>query len=172
MSARTLLTVLALLAVPVSARGLTVNEIIALSRSGVADVVLTALIDADRTIFTLTAGQILELRDAGVSEAVVLKMLGSRKEFETPPPIAEAAAPQASAASETEGTASPQEAPLVMVPYYIWYPVYIDTRGAHHDRHHGDHAGHDDRHHARPDKERAPGKRLPLGTIRDGDFVR
>src|SRR5687767_10171074 len=85
---------LMVLTVPATARAVTLTDIIALSRAGVADVVLSALIDADRTIFTLTPDQILELRGAGVSDAVVLKMIGTRQEFEpTPPPIVEPSAP-------------------------------------------------------------------------------
>src|SRR5262245_36783100 len=72
---------------PMAASAVTLQDVVALSHAGVPDTVMTALIDADHTVFTLDAAQLLELRAAGVSETVLLKMLRSRQEFE-PQPIA------------------------------------------------------------------------------------
>jgi hypothetical protein len=95
MTLRAMLFAVAVLAVPAAADAVTIRDIIALSKAGLSDEVLTAVIDADRTIFTLDAEQILELRKAGVSDAVLLKMVRSRREFEAspPPPPQETAAP-------------------------------------------------------------------------------
>jgi hypothetical protein len=75
----------ALTVLPATADAITIRDIIALSKAGLPDEILAAVIEADRTIFTLDAEQILELRRAGVSDAVLLKMVRSRREFDTPP---------------------------------------------------------------------------------------
>jgi hypothetical protein len=80
-----MLVLVALALVPSGAHAVTVRDIIALSKAGLPDEILSAVIDADRTIFTLDAEQILELRRAGVSDAVLLKMVRSRREFEPTP---------------------------------------------------------------------------------------
>jgi hypothetical protein len=85
MTLRATLLVFAVLALPAVADAITIRDIIALTKAGLPDEVLTAVIEADRTIFTLDAEQILELRKAGVSDAVLLKMVRSRREFEPAP---------------------------------------------------------------------------------------
>src|SRR5688572_18528357 len=75
-----------LVCVPAVARAVTVDDIIALSKSGVGEEILVAVIDADRTIFTLTRDQIVALQKAGVPAVVIVKMLGSAREFADPVP--------------------------------------------------------------------------------------
>jgi hypothetical protein len=100
-----MLILLALVALPVAADAVTIRDIIALAKAGLSDEILSAVIEADRTIFTLDAEQILELRRAGVSDAVLLKMVRSRREFEPPP-----------ASTEASAEAAPQEvAPQVVI---------------------------------------------------------
>jgi hypothetical protein len=86
---RTVLALFVLIALPSAAGAVTLRDIIELSKAGLPDDVLAAVIDADRTIFTLDKDQILELRKAGVSKAVLLKMLATRREFDEPPPADE-----------------------------------------------------------------------------------
>lgn len=119
------LLLLFVIGAPSGAAAVTVREIVELTKAGLPDEVLTALIDADRTIFTLDADQILELRKAGVSEAVLVKMLRSRREFEerpapVAPPVAEAA-PQVVIIG-----AQPVQAPpvTVVVPYVVGFPIW------------------------------------------------
>ena len=71
-----------LLLAPAQARAVTVEDIVALSRAGVADSVLIAVIDADQTVFELTPQQIVDLKRAGVSDSVVVKMVGTTREFD------------------------------------------------------------------------------------------
>lgn len=105
MAMRASLLLLALALVPSPADAVTIRDIIALSKAGLSDEILAAVIDADRTIFTLDAEQILELRRAGVSDAVLLKMVRSRREFDQPP-----------APTPTTSEAVPQEvAPHVVI---------------------------------------------------------
>ena len=65
---------------PSTAKAVTVDEIVQLSRSGVTETVILALIDRDRTIFALEPEQLVTLKAQGVSERVVLAMLKSGRE--------------------------------------------------------------------------------------------
>ena len=86
-----LVIVLALLmSAPASA--VTVKEIVSLSKAGVSEQVILALIDRDKTIFNLPAEQFVTLQKEGVSDAIVLAMLRSGRD--EPPPTAPAAALQ------------------------------------------------------------------------------
>jgi hypothetical protein len=105
MAPRVALLLLALVVVPATVDAVTIRDIIALSKAGLPDEILSAVIDADRTVFTLDAEQILELRRAGVSDAVLLKMVRSRREFDKPAP-----------STETSAETAPQEvAPHVVI---------------------------------------------------------
>jgi len=66
--------------VPSRASAVTVDDIVSLSRAGVTDAVILALIDRDKTIFTIEPDQLVTLKSQGVSEAVVLAMLKSGRD--------------------------------------------------------------------------------------------
>jgi hypothetical protein len=68
------------LLVPTAASAVTVDEIVALARGGVTDAVILALIDRDKTIFSLGADQVVALKAEGVSEPVIIAMLKSGRE--------------------------------------------------------------------------------------------
>lgn len=128
---RPFLLVAALL-VPASAGAVTVRDIIELTRAGLPDDILVAVIDADRTIFTLDKDQILALKEAGVSRAVLLKMLRTRREFDVPPAPAPAdavtdAAPPVDPMPRPEVVviAPPPPPVTVVVPQYFYVPVPI-----------------------------------------------
>jgi hypothetical protein len=104
MALRVSLLLFALVIAPAAADAVTIRDIIALSKAGLPDDILSAVIDADRTIFTLDAEQILELKRAGVSDAVLLKMVRSRREFDTPP-----------SAEATTEQVPPEVAPQVVI---------------------------------------------------------
>ena len=89
MTLRTLAVAALLFCFPAAARAVTVADLVALSKAGVSADILVALIDADRTVFTLTRDEIVTLTQAGVPDRVVVKMLGSSREFveEAPPPL-------------------------------------------------------------------------------------
>lgn len=125
---RALVLLLAVTLIPASAGAVTIRDIIELSKAGLPDEVLTAVIDADRTIFTLNTEQILELKHAGVSEAVLLKMLRTRREFEPPVSAAQpvaAAAPAAMPGVVIIGAAPAPPPVTVIVPQYYVVPVAI-----------------------------------------------
>src|SRR5262245_58495964 len=66
--------------VPDIASAGTIDQIVALARAGVTDAVIIALIDRDKTIFSIEPDQLLALKSAGVSEPVILAMLKSGRE--------------------------------------------------------------------------------------------
>jgi hypothetical protein len=72
-----LAVVLGFVLTPVAASAVTVDQIVALSKSGVSEAVILALIDRDCTILTLPPEQIIALKRDGVSDVVVTAMLKS-----------------------------------------------------------------------------------------------
>jgi hypothetical protein len=74
------LVVAAALLVPAAASAVTVDQIVELSRAGVTETVILALIDRDKTIFALEPEQLVTLKAQGVSEPVILAMLKSGRE--------------------------------------------------------------------------------------------
>ena len=75
-----LLALVAVIFAPSAARAVTVDQIVQLSRAGVTETVILALIDRDKTIFTLEPEQLVTLKAQGVSERVVLAMLKSGRD--------------------------------------------------------------------------------------------
>src|SRR5882757_5477256 len=65
---------------PRVASAITVDQVVALAKSGVTDTVILALIDRDRTVFGIEPEQIIALQRDGLSEAVILAMLKSGRE--------------------------------------------------------------------------------------------
>ena len=87
----TLLLLLALMPAPASA--VTIQQVVALSKAGVSDEVVLALIDRDNTIFAIDPEQLVALKRDGLSETVVLAMLRSgRQELPVPSQAASAEA--------------------------------------------------------------------------------
>ena len=86
----TLLLLLALM--PATASAVTIPQVVALSKAGVSDEVVLALIERDKTIFAIDPDQVMALKRDGLSEAVVLAMLRSGRQEPPPPPAAAAEA--------------------------------------------------------------------------------
>jgi hypothetical protein len=125
--------VLALL--PLRAEAVTIRDLVALSKSGVSDEILMALIDADRTVFTLDADQLILLKSSGVSDRVVLKMLRSGREFAPPDPE-----PLVDPPPVVVQEAPPQvvEVPVTVVqPVYVPYAYPVASVGFRHVVHNG-----------------------------------
>jgi hypothetical protein len=115
----------------VSASAVTVHDIIELTKAGLSDDILVALIDADRTVFSLDKNEILTLKKAGVSEAVLLKMLRTRREFDTPATTQETDAapattvPQPPVPEVVVIGSQPSPPVTVVVPQYYYVPYSI-----------------------------------------------
>jgi hypothetical protein len=90
------LALLAVLLPAAEARAVTIADIIELSRAGLSDDVIVELIEVQGRIYSLDAERILEIRQAGVSERVILAMLRSgRRPEERPASPAVPKTPQA-----------------------------------------------------------------------------
>ena len=86
----------------------TIRDLVALSREGVTDPVLVALIETDGSRFVLTADDIRDLRQQGLSDTVIVAMIRTART-----PVVQPAAPVAlEPAAET--IAAPQPAPIVV----------------------------------------------------------
>lgn len=126
------ITLIALLAG--SAEALTVRDVIELSRAGLGDEVLLALIEVDRGVYSIDPATLKQLKAAGVSERVIVALVRSGRELPPDPaplPMVEdqAATPQVVVIDhhdEPQVVERIREVP-VAVPVYI--PV---TRSRHH----------------------------------------
>lgn len=135
-----LLTVIALGAG--RAEAVTIRDVIELSKAGLSDQVLLALIEIDRGIFTMDAATVKQLKAAGVSDTVILALIrsGRTRPAQEPEPVPEPTASPA-VAPEPEVIVryvdryvdrypdyyqppAPAPAP-VAVPYPVAVPVYI-----------------------------------------------
>src|SRR6185295_851092 len=89
-----LLITLTVILLPSRADALTVRDVVELTRAGLGEEVLLALIEVDRSIFPIDAATIKELKASGVSERVITAMVRSGREVpSTEPAIAEVAPP-------------------------------------------------------------------------------
>src|SRR5262245_23552063 len=89
-----LLITLTLSLLPARAEALTVRDVVELTRAGLGEEVLLALIEVDRSIFPIDAATIKELKAAGVTERVITAMVRSGREVPPPEPIAAEPVPQ------------------------------------------------------------------------------
>ena len=103
------LAVMLLALVPAAASAVTREEIVRLSKSGVSDEVILALVDRDKTIFTISPDDLVALKRDGVSEAVLLAMLKSGRQE------GEAAFAQQAAQAAADSAAAAWLAPNVVV---------------------------------------------------------
>jgi hypothetical protein len=122
---RYVLLLVALLALwPVRAQALTVRDIVELSRAGLGDDVLLALIEVDPSVFPIDAATLKALRAAGVSDRVIVAMVRSSR---TPPPPLDPVVgpddpPQAPAPQVV--VIEHHDAPIIR-EVQVAYPVYI-----------------------------------------------
>lgn len=65
------------LVAPRPASAITIDQVVALAKAGVTDTVILALIDRDRTVFSIEPEQVVTLQRDGLSEPIILAMLKS-----------------------------------------------------------------------------------------------
>jgi len=106
------------------AEAVTVRDVIELSKAGLSDSVLLALIDVDRSVFAMDASTLKQLKSAGVSDAVIVAMIKSGREarVEAPPPLVQEPAPMPDAQEPTPQPMAPPPAPY---PVAVPVPVYV-----------------------------------------------
>jgi hypothetical protein len=159
---------------PARADALTIRDVVELTRAGLGEDVLLALIEVDPSVFPIDTATLKHLKEAGVSERVIVAMVRSART--QPPPVApeplvtqlppQAPEPQV-VVIEHRDTERVREVP-VAVPVYI--PVVQRSRVPRHagvDRSDGIPPSEDRRPrdpYARPDRPSTPGKPVYWGT--------
>lgn len=126
------LAVAVLVAAAPRADAVTIHDLVELTRAGLGDEILVALIEADGTIFSLDAREILRLHEAGVSERVVLAMLRSgrdRREAERAPAAAAPEDPPFTGVVIIGERPSPPPV-IVQMPVYVPFVVAWPPRAA------------------------------------------
>lgn len=133
--------VLILLAVTVlSARpaaAITVRDIIELSKTGLSDEIILAIIDTERKVFPIDPATLKLLKDSGVSERVILAMVrsGRMQPVEPPAPAPPVVVPAAEHTPEPRVIVidhhdnPPPPAREVAVPVPVYVPVFIPRHG-------------------------------------------
>jgi hypothetical protein len=113
----------ALLATAPAAEALTTKEIIELARAGLGEEVLLALIDVDRGVYEIDPASLKLLKQAGVSERVIVAMVRSGRERPLPPE------PQPVVEPPVEQTAPPPQVVVIERPApevrEVMVPVYV-----------------------------------------------
>lgn len=127
---RRVLIVLAMMlsSVAPSAEAVTAREIIELTRAGLGEDVLLALIEVNARVYSIDPEALRELKEAGVSERVILAMVrsGRTHPVEAPmPPVVEPPEPQV-VVIEHERPVVREVAVPIAVPVYI--PVVPRSR--------------------------------------------
>src|SRR5262245_45093551 len=107
------------------AEAVSLRDIIELSKAGVSDSVLLALIEVDRTVFTIDTATIKKLKESGVSDPVIIAMIRSGREPEPPP---------APPVFEPQDPPAPPEPKVVVIDHHdapapypvpVAVPVYV-----------------------------------------------
>jgi hypothetical protein len=119
-----------------SAEALTIRDVIELSRAGLGDEVLLALIEVDRGVYSIDPATLKELKAAGVSERVIVALVRSGREFppERPPlPVVDDQAPPPQVVVIEHRDEQPQIVERVReVPVAV--PVFIPVTRSRHQR--------------------------------------
>jgi len=128
-----LLCILFVMLLPARADALTVRDIVELTRAGLGEELLLALIEVDRSVFPIDAATIKELKASGVSERVITAMVRSGRELPPPEPMVAQIPPEPVAPPPQVIVIEHRDAPEVReVPVAV--PVYIPvatTRSIH-----------------------------------------
>ena len=127
--------VLFLAAAAVPAEALTIRDVIELTKAGVSEEVLLALIDVDGGVYASDTETLKALKAAGVSERVMVALVRSGRERQLPEPVAPPPAPQ----DEAQAPAPPvvviehhePQVQQVVVPVPVYVPVYTTPSRAH-----------------------------------------
>jgi hypothetical protein len=117
---------------PARADALTVRDILELTRAGLGEEILLTLIDVDRSVFPIDSATLKRLKEAGVSERVILAMIRSGRMPEpAPEPVAVA---EPAPAPEPQVIVIEHHDPPQIREVPVAVPVYLPivTRSARH----------------------------------------
>jgi hypothetical protein len=117
------------------ADAVTMREIIELSKTGLSDEVLLALIDVERRAYPVDPDTLKMLKEAGVSERVIIAMIRSGRSkapvsdaSAAPTPHSDSPQPQVVVIDHHERDDVPRVREVaVPVPVYVTVPVYVRT---------------------------------------------
>ena len=115
--------------IPASAEAVTIKDIIELTKSGLGENVLLALIEVDGGVFNIDTETLTRLKNAGVSDPVIVALVrsGRTRPPEEPAPLTTAEAP----GPEPDLLPPPPEVREVMVPVPVAVPVFVPTGRSH-----------------------------------------
>jgi len=122
----------AILSSSARAEAITLREIVELTRAGLSEEVLLALIEVDQRVFAIDPDTLKSLKDAGVSPAVIVAIVKSgRMPQPQPDPVIDVQPPE---------PPPPQvvvvDRPVVReIPVAVPVPVYVAVGGRSHMRH-------------------------------------
>lgn len=119
------------------ADAVTIRDLIELSKAGLSDQVLLALIEVDRGVFAIDTPTVKQLKDAGVSEAVIVALIrsGRTPRAQEPEPVPE---PDYLPTREPDVIVihhhdeRPAAPAPVAVPYPVAVPVYVGVPSRRH----------------------------------------
>ena len=117
------------------ADAVTLREIIELSKTGLSDEVLLALIDVERRAYPVDSDTLKMLKESGVSERVIIAMIRSGRSKPSvpeapvaPTPQPEPHQPQVVVIDHDDRDDAPRVREVaVPVPVYVTVPVYVRT---------------------------------------------
>lgn len=124
---RTLFAFLTIIALAAwRAEAVTIRDVIELSKAGLSETVLLALIEVDRRVFTIDTPTLKQLKDAGVTDAVIVALIRSGRTQPPPsPPVPETRpAPEVIVIEHAAPAPAPAPQPIA-VPYPVAVPVYV-----------------------------------------------
>jgi len=128
---RVLIAVLAIFALAAGrAEAVTVRDLIELSKAGLGDEVLIALIEVDRQVFNVDTATLKKLKDAGVSEAVIVALIRSGRTPRAEPVPAAVPVPEPQPREPEVIVIDHRDAPApapapVAYPVPVAVPVYV-----------------------------------------------
>lgn len=124
---RVLIAAALVLAAALPAQAVTLRDLVDLSKSGLSDEILIALVEAERSVFHLNAADVQELKRQGLSDRVLLHLLQTPAIREE---AARAEAPAYAPAPASVRAPSPQVVVIdrvetIAVPVYL--PIYVPS---------------------------------------------
>jgi hypothetical protein len=120
-----------------SADALTVRDVVELSKAGLSEQVLLALIEVDHSVFAIDTATLKQLKQAGVTDAVIVAMIRSGREtalVAPPVPIAPEPPPQAEPQVVVVDHHDVQPAQPVYYPVPVYVPVASGAINGRHGR--------------------------------------
>ena len=134
---RTLFAFLTVIALAAGrAEAVTIRDVIELSKAGLSETVLLALIEVDRRVFSIDTPTLKQLKEAGVADAVIVALIrsGRTPPQPEPPPVLETRPEPEVIVIERQAPAPPAPAPIA-VPYPVAVPVYVTAPSRRLSRH-------------------------------------